>query len=86
MCRVGFRGREKSKAVFRELFRDPEFMFEGNKWTVVFNVIKEGEGGGAVDKWKVLGQHDPETNINRMEKIEVTMLKPKGTFSYPLVG
>jgi hypothetical protein len=76
-------GAEKSEAVLKKLCRDPEFMFEGNKWIVVFNVLKPD---GSVDKWKAVGEHDPENNTNRIEKIEVAALRPKGTFFVPLVG
>ncbi len=77
------RGTEKSEAVLHELAKDPEFSFEGNTWTVVFNVFK---ADGGVDRWKVIGEHDPEANRNQVLNIEVTPLKPAGTFSWPFLG
>lgn len=77
------RGREKSEAVFRELCLDPQFLFEGNKWKVLFNVFKPD---GSVDKWEVVGEHDPENEYNHIEKIETNTLKPKGTFFCPLMS
>jgi hypothetical protein len=77
------RGKEKSKAVLRELCSDPKFMLEGNKWKVLFNMFKKD---GSVDKWEVVGKHDPENKYNQVEKIEISTLRPKGTFSWPLMG
>ena len=77
------RAKEKSEAVFRELCSDPQFVFEGNKWIVVFNVFKKD---GGVDKWEVVGEHDPDNKYNQVEKVEISILKPKGTFSWPLMG
>ena len=77
------RAKEKSEAVLRGLCSDPQFVFEGNKWKVVFNVFKKD---GGVDKWQVVGKHDPENEYNQIDKIEIITLKPKGTFSWPLMG
>ena len=46
-------GKEKSEAVLRELCQDPKFVFEGNKWKVIFNVFKPD---GSVDKSEVVGE------------------------------
>jgi hypothetical protein len=72
-------GTEKSEAVLRELCRDPELHFEGNKWKVTFNTFNPG---GSVDQWKLIGRHDPQANANEILQIEVTRIKPMGTFSY----
>ena len=77
------RAKEKSEVVLRELCSDPQFVFEGNKWKVTFNVFKKD---GGVDKWQVVGKHDPENEYNQIDKIEIITLKPKGTFSWPLMG
>ena len=77
------RAKEKREAVLRELCSDPQFVFEGNKWKVVFNVFKKD---GSVDKWEVVGEHYPEKRYNQVEKVEIRTLKPKGTFSWPLMG
>jgi hypothetical protein len=77
------RGTEKDEAVLRALCRDPEFVFEGNTWTVIFNMIRPD---GAVDQWTVIGEHDPRAERSEIWKIEVTPLKPPGTFSYAMIG
>jgi len=73
-------GREKDEAVFRQLYHDPQFMFEGNKWKVVFNVLRPD---GGVDKWQVVGEQYPEKEYNQIDTIQISTLKPKGTFSQP---
>jgi len=77
------KAKEKSEDVFRELCPDPQFMFEGNQWKVVFNVFKKD---GSVDKWQVEGEHYPPKKYNQVEKIEITTLKPPGTFFCPKMG
>jgi len=77
------RAKEKKEDVLRTLCSDPQFVLEGDKWKVLFNVFKKD---GSVDKWKVVGVHDPENNYNQVEKLEISTLKPKGTFSWPLMG
>jgi len=77
------RAKEKKEAVLRKLCSDPQFVLEGNKWMVVFNVFKKD---GGVDKWEVVGKHDPDNKYNQVEKIKISILKPKGTFSWPLMG
>ena len=77
------RGTEKDEAVLRALCREPEFVFEGNTWTVVFNMIRPD---GAVDQWTVIGEHDPHADRSEIWKIDVTPLKPPGTFSYAMIG
>jgi hypothetical protein len=77
------RGTEKDGAVLRELCEDPVFAFEGNTWTVVFNNFK---ADGAVDRWRVIGDHDPQRNRNEILNIEVAPLKPPGTFFWPFIG
>ena len=77
------RGTEKDEAVLRELCEDPEFAFDGDVWTVVFNVIRSD---GAVDRWRVVGEHDPLTNTNEIWAIRSISFKPPRTFSYPLYG
>jgi len=73
------RGKEKNEAVFRELWTDPTVELEGNKWKLVFNVFRPD---GSVEMWEVVGKNDPEREYNQIDKIEITTLKPKGTFSY----
>jgi hypothetical protein len=77
------RGVEKDKAILRELCKDPEFAFDGAVWTVVFNVIRSD---GAVDRWRVVGEHDPQTNTNEIWGIRSRPFKLPGTFSYPIFG
>lgn len=77
------RGTEKDEAVLRELCEDPEFVFDGDVWTVVFNVFRPD---GAVDRWRVVGEHDSRANVNEIWGIRVAPLKPPGTFSYALIG
>jgi uncharacterized ubiquitin-like protein YukD len=74
---------EKDEAVLRNLCRDPEFTFDGDVWTAVFNMIKPD---GGVDRWRVVGEHDSQANINEIWGIRVVPLKPPGTFSYALLG
>jgi hypothetical protein len=76
-------GTEKSVAVLKDLFKDPQFVFEGDTWTVVFNVFKFD---GSVDRWKVIGEHDANANKNQILNIEITPLKPARTFSWPYIG
>lgn len=52
------RGTEMSEAAYRELFKDPVFVFDGNNWSVEFNAF--GPNGG-MDRWTVAGHLDPET-------------------------
>jgi hypothetical protein len=77
------RGREKSEAVLRQFCQDPHFTFEGNRWTVVFRVLRSD---GGVDEWTAIGEHDPQARISKIEKVEGRQLRPKGTFFYPLAG
>jgi len=77
------RGTEKNEAILRELCEDPQFSFEGEVWSVVFNAFKPD---GSVDQWKIVGEHHPEENINQILGVEVIPLKPPGTFSNPLMG
>jgi hypothetical protein len=72
------RGTEKDVSVFLDLCRDPVFVFRDNTWTVVFNVFK---GSGSVDRWRVTGQFDPEAERISISTIDITNIKPKGTFS-----
>ena len=76
-------GREKNEAVFKSLCKDPHFKFEGNKWSVTFNVF---EADGSVDKWEVTGEYDTETQSNKIYTIDISRLKRKGTFYYPIAG
>lgn len=68
-----------TEASFRELFKNPAFVFEGNKWTVEFNVF--GPDGG-LDHWMTTGYSDPESGTNLIVKVELLRLKPKGTFDF----
>ena len=72
------RGTEKDVAVFLNLCRDPVFALRDNTWTVVFNVFK---ASGSVDQWRVTGKFDPQTERNSLYTIDITNIKPKGTFS-----
>lgn len=74
------RGKEKSEAVFRKLCPDPLLTFEADKWKVVFNVFRKD---GSVEKWQVVGKHYPEKRYNQIEKIKISLLKPRGTFFCP---
>jgi hypothetical protein len=75
--------KEKSEDVFRELCSSPKIVFDGNEWNVIFNVFKKD---GSVDKWNVKGEYYPIKKYNQITKIEITALKPKGTFSCPMIG
>lgn len=77
------RAREKSEIVLRGLCSDPKVVLEGNKWKVVFNVLKRD---GSVEMWQVVGKNEPEHEYNQIHKIEITTLKPAGTFSWPMMG
>ncbi len=77
------RGSEKSVAVLKDLCKDPQFMFQEDTWTVVFNIFTFD---GSVDRWKVIGEHDPKANKNQILNIDVAPLKPAGTFSWPYIG
>ena len=74
------RGKEKSESVLRQLCSDPKFMLEANKWKIAFNVFKRD---GSVVRWGVEGEYYPENQYNQIDKIEISTLKPKGTFSWP---
>lgn len=76
------RAGEKSEVVLRGLLTDPKVMLEGNKWKVEFNVFRRN---GGVEKWDVAGKNDPEREYNQIDKIEITTLKSKGTFSWPMI-
>lgn len=76
------RGTAQNQADLLELCEDPDFVFEGNTWTVVFNAIKRN---GGVDRWRVVGEHDPEADRNEILRIDVCNILPKGTFSYPMI-
>jgi hypothetical protein len=76
-------GTERNEAVFRELSREPEPTFKGNKWTVVFNVFKSD---GSVDCWRLVGRHDPKANVNEILQIDTKPLKPPSTFSFGETG
>jgi hypothetical protein len=74
-------GGERDEQVLRELCRDPVFAFEQDKWTVTFHAFRED---GAVERWEVVGRHDPRANANEILQIDATDLKPPGTFSCSL--
>jgi hypothetical protein len=73
-------GTERDEAVFRDLSREPEFTFTGNRWTTAVNVFKSD---GSVDSVRVTGKHDPTANVNTILRVSVTPLRPAGTFSFP---
>jgi len=73
------RGIGEGEALLKELSRDPEFQFEGNRWKVTFNGFR---ADGAVDQWSLVGRHNPETNTNEILRIDVISLKATGTFNY----
>jgi len=77
------RGSEKDEAVLRKLCEDPQFVFDQDVWTVVFNMIR---ADGAVDRWRVVGRHDRQTNTNEIWAMRRITIKPAGTFSYPMFG
>ncbi len=68
----------KKTSLFSDLCRDPVFVFRDNTWTVVFNVFK---GSGSVDRWRVTGEFDPENERNSFHGVDITNIKPRGTFS-----
>jgi hypothetical protein len=74
-------GTETDEGVIKELCRDPEFVFQGHKWEVSFNLFLPD---GRVDQWRLVGKHDPQANANEILRIDVTTIKPPGTLSYPL--
>lgn len=76
-------GTEKDAAVLRELSKDPQFVFDGNFWNVTVNMFK---ADGSVDRWKVVGEHDPQVNRNQILNIEIAPLKPARTFSWPFLS
>jgi len=76
------RGEEQDETVLIRLCKDPQFTFEGNTWTVVFNVFKPD---GSVDEWRVVGEHDPDARANLILASDLAPLKPPGTFSYALM-
>jgi hypothetical protein len=73
----------KSEAVFRELTRAPQFLLQGDNWTITFNVFHRD---GRVDQWMVAGSHDPKASIVQLRRAEVARLKPPGTFRWPYMG
>ena len=73
------KGRVKDEDVLRQLCSDPKFTFESNKWKIEFNVLKQD---GSVDRCKVIGEYYPQKQYNQIEKMEISNLKPKGTFSF----
>lgn len=77
------RGSEKSEAALRELCKDPEFVFDHDVWTVVFNLIRSD---GALERWRVVGEHDQRANTNTIWGIRIVPVRPPGTFTYPLFG
>ena len=77
------KAKEKNEVDFRKLCPDPQFVVAGNNWKVIFNVFKKD---GSVDQWQVVGEHDPQKKYNQVEKIEITTLKPSGTFFCPMMG
>ena len=74
---------KKKEVLFRKLCHDLEFVFEGEKWTVVFNVFYPD---GSVKEWKIIGEFDPNTNSNKIYEIDRRIIKRKGTFSYLQLG
>jgi len=76
-------GTEKSEAAFLELCRDPEFSFDGNQWDVGFHVFQQG---GSVERWEVKGEFDSENECNRIHAIDITLVKPEGTFYHEIMG
>jgi len=61
------RGTNLSEMAFRELMKDPVFVFEGNKWTVECNAF--GPDGG-MDRWTFAGTFDPEKGTNVITKAQ----------------
>lgn len=75
-------GTADNEADLRELCEDPEFVFEGSTWTVVFNVIKRD---GGVDEWTVVGELSRDSNSNEILGIDIKDILPRGTFSYAMI-
>ncbi len=76
-------GREKDERVLLDLCEDPEFTFEQNDWTVVFNVFR---ANGSVDRWRVAGEFNAATQSNKMDRIAIRALKRPGTFDSAMMG
>jgi hypothetical protein len=74
---------EKDETVLRNLCQDHQLTFDGNIWTAVFNMLRPD---GSVDRWMVIGEHNPQTNTNEIWGIRRITIKPPGTFSYPIYG
>lgn len=77
------RGRENDEAVFRYLCRDPVFVFDQDRWTVVWNVFRVD---GRVEQWCAVGQFDDKTQTNRIQSIAKRILKRPGTFTSAMMG
>jgi hypothetical protein len=77
------RDNKKTEKALRELCRDPVFTFDGNHWTVEFNVL---EPNGGADRWHVTGEFRPDTQSSRIDTIKRRVLKKKGTFAYEMWG
>ena len=76
-------GKEKRKEALLELCRDPQFVFEGSQWTVVFNVFQMG---GSVERWEVTGAFDAENQCNKIRTVDTTLIRPEGTFYHEVMG
>lgn len=73
-------GKERDETILARLCEDPQLAFEGDTWTVIFNVFAPD---GSVEKWKVIGEHDPKLSVNEILAIDTSPLKPAGTLSHP---
>ena len=73
-------GTEENKAVLEELCCDPEFVFDGDKWTTTYNAFRRD---GSVFRWRIIGRYNPQTNVVRILRLDVTPVKPPGTFGWP---
>ncbi len=76
------RGNEKDESVLKKLCEAAEVEFDGDVWRVVFNTIRRD---GGADQWELTGRHDPDGKKNEIWNIEVTPIKPPGTFSWALI-
>jgi enterochelin esterase-like enzyme len=77
------RGSKTAERALRKLCRDPQFVFDGNRWTVEFDVLKPD---GGADRWHVTGEFHPETQSNSIDTIKINVLHGPGAFAHMSYG
>jgi hypothetical protein len=70
---------EPNKAKVASLIRRPEFVFKGGNWNIVMNVFTRD---GRVEQCMLAGDTDPRTNLLQVKRVDVTHLKPPGTYKW----